>query len=223
MNVSITVAVSLLSLSAFAGTKPPRDSFLEEALFAGGARDQVELDRLVALFHARIDPMVEVIRDSPPQIAAQLLLKHLHLSYGGTTAVLKEYQLGAFSINQALDTGKYNCLSASMLFILAARQAGLEVTGEQYYDHARVVFMDDGREFQVEPTDASGWNVSEWYVRARSSSLGNIALVVDMPMGRGNDLMMDATWAWAREPRDARWATRIAPSPPPLITAFSVP
>src|SRR5450432_2916702 len=135
MHSTVTIAVALLSVSAAAA--PRGDAFLEEALFAGGAHDQRELNRLVARYHQRIDPMVEVVRDQPPAIATQLLLKHLHVSYGGTTAVLGEYVTGAFSVNEALDTGRYNCLSATTLFVLAARQAGLNVDAERYRSHVR--------------------------------------------------------------------------------------
>src|SRR5262245_7304109 len=111
MKQLTALVVSLWSCSALAA-ELPRDTFLEEALFAGGARDQVEMDRLVALYHARLDPIVAVVKDQPPQIAAQLLLKHLHASYGGTTAVFKQYVSNQWSVKETLETGIYNCVSS---------------------------------------------------------------------------------------------------------------
>jgi hypothetical protein len=216
------LALTLL-LSSYARAA---DSFLEEALFAGGARDASELQRLVALYHQRIDPMVEVVKDQPKEIAAKLLLKHLHVSYGGTTAVLVQYKSDAYSINSALDTGFYNCLSSTMLFMLAARQAGLDVTGELYSDHARAIARVDGWQYQVEATSQYGFGVEKWMLSTqvdRSSGPLGVKIVVQMPLYTGSEPLLYATWAWAGEPRDARWANRLTLSPPPLISAFSTP
>lgn len=221
MKQLTALVVSLLSCSAFAAQQP-RDAFLEEALFAGGAQDMAELDRLVALFHARIDPIVNVVKDQPPQIAAQLLLKHLHVSYGGTTAVLKEYVLHQWSVKEALETGNYNCLSASVLFIAAARQAGLNATGELYPRHARAVVFDQGVTFRVEATDATGFDAGDWFYYAQGQR-GSLAplLGVHTPTGTGDELMMLATWFSAGQVRDTQWASKVAPTPPPLVSAFS--
>ena len=62
----MTPLIALLALTA----SPLPDSFLEEALFAGGARDEADLKRLVAKYHARVDPMVELVRGQSPAIAA---------------------------------------------------------------------------------------------------------------------------------------------------------
>ncbi len=222
MKQLTALVVSLLACSAFAAQQP-RDTFLEEALFAGGARDQAELDRLVALYHARLDPVADVVKDQPPQIAGWLLLKHLHVSYGGTTAVLEEYDAEAWSVKEALETGRYNCLSGSMLFIIVGRQAGLNVTGELYPRHARAVLFDQGRTFRVESTSASGFDAGDWYFyeQARPGSLSP-ALAVFSPNGQGDEPIMFATWVSAGEPRDAEWASKVTPTPPPLVGAFSV-
>jgi len=218
MNKLTALVVSLLSCSALAA-----DSFLEEALFAAGARDQVEMDRLVALFHSKIDPIVKVVKDQPPQIAAQLLLKHLHVSYGGTTAVFARYEMNQWSVKEALETGVYNCLSASMIFVIAARQAGLKATGELYPRHARAVVFDQGRTFRVEATDATGFDAGDWYYYAQGEA-GSLrpTLGVYTPKAQGDEVMMLATWHSAQQPRDTQWASKVTPTPPPLVTAFTV-
>jgi hypothetical protein len=216
--------MTLLTAVMLAAAVPDHSSFLEEALFAGGAHDEAELTRLVALYHRRIDPIVAVVKDQPQQIAAQLLLKHLHVSYGGTEAVLKEYKSAHWSVNEALETGTYNCLSASMLYALAARQAGLEVDGEVYSDHARVLLHIDGHEYQVEATSEYGYGASDWFIRTRVDAR-TLALrfEIETPERRGLETLLEGAWAWAGERRDSRWASRVAVPPPPPLASLTPP
>jgi hypothetical protein len=166
-------SVLLLTLAARTASAQPTDPVtVEQALFAGGARDEAEMTRLRALYHARIDPIVAVVREQPPAIAAQLLLKHLHQSYGGTEAVLKAYKIDASSLKDVLADGSYNCVAATTVFLLAARDAGLDVTAELYDDHARAVLSQGGRRIQIETTstprsfDVAGWMITPGAVLA---------------------------------------------------------
>jgi hypothetical protein len=152
------------------------DALLEETLFAGGARTAAEMARSKALYHQRIDPIVAVAEGQPAPIAAELLLRHLHMSYGGTDAVLNEYTSHQYSVVEALETGHFNCLAATTLFVLAARQAGLNVDVELYEDHIRPVLTFSGVRYQVEATSAYGFNADEvvWHARG-SFQTGGIA------------------------------------------------
>jgi hypothetical protein len=159
-------AVLLLTLAARTASAQPTDPVtVEQALFVGGAQNEADMTRLRALYHARIDPIVAAVRDQPPAIAAQLLLKHLHQSYGGTEAVLKAYKIDASSISDPLTDGSYNCVAATTLFLLAARDAGLDVTAEMYDSHARAVLAQGGRQIKIEPTMAyQSFDIDHWMI-----------------------------------------------------------
>lgn len=150
-----------LAVPAFAAQH--EDPLLEETLIAGGAKDEAQLRQLEAEFHYRVDPIVREVRREPEAIAAQLLLRHLHQDYVATKAPLKQYEIDAYSLNRVLEDGHYNCLSATTLYVLAARQAGLNVKPEFYDDHARAVLVTrEGKEFQVETTQLTGFDLEKW-------------------------------------------------------------
>ena len=160
-SIALAVVGCCLAVPAFAASK--EDPLLEETLVAGGAKNEAELRQLVAQFHRQVDPIVRELKDQPEAIAAQLLLRHLHQDYQASRAPLRKYEIDAFSLNRVLADGHYNCLSATTLYVLAARQAGLDVKPEFYDDHARAVLVTRaGKEFQVETTGIDGFDLDRW-------------------------------------------------------------
>ena len=58
------------------------------------------------------------------------ILKYLYSEY------LKSYSLNQTKIDAALDTGLYNCVSSALLYMAAAKAAGLDVRGQRTTQHA---------------------------------------------------------------------------------------
>lgn len=76
--------------------------------------------------------------------------------------VLFEYEERQSSIYVALLEGKYNCVSASVLYFAAARSLGLEVRGQRTPEHAFcTLYVNDGngiKAIDVETTNPKGFN-----------------------------------------------------------------
>jgi hypothetical protein len=136
---------------------------LDQALLAGGARDEADLERMRALFHGRVDPIASSLQDASPKEAADHLLRRLH----GT--ILRRYVASAWTVRDVLERGDFNCLSATTLFLLAAVQAGLgpNVSGERYRDHVRPLVFAEGRFHFVEATTADGFDAPDEFIVSR--------------------------------------------------------
>ena len=105
---------------------------LEAGLIASGVR---QADRLVH-YRGRFDGLVDELRPrigegkNPPQ-QAQTVFEFLHqrVLTGG-------YQLESTDLRAALDKGRFNCVSASVLFDCLAGACGLDVCGLEMPGHA---------------------------------------------------------------------------------------
>jgi tetratricopeptide (TPR) repeat protein len=115
-------------------------SLLAAALVASGVEDQQHLDGYLARVAAAAD---ELRRSGevagPPQRQAQAVLEFLHrnILQGG-------YQIDCTDLRIPLDDGRFNCVSASVLFNCFAEQFGLEAQGLEVPGHAmsRLVLPD---------------------------------------------------------------------------------
>lgn len=58
------------------------------------------------------------------------ILKYLYSDY------LKAYSLNQTKLDLALETGLYNCVSSAVLYLAAAKLAGLDVRGQRTTEHA---------------------------------------------------------------------------------------
>ena len=120
-------------------------TLLAAALIAGGCDDTEALQGYVASFDkAAAELRAELERsnalEATPHRRAQLVLEFLHrrILTGG-------YDLASSDLRAALDEGRFNCVSASVLFNCLARHAGLAVCGLEMPGHAmsRVLLSDD--------------------------------------------------------------------------------
>ena len=115
-------------------------SLLAAALVASGVEDSRLLEGYLARFAAAAD---ELRRSGavagPPRSQAQAVHEFLHrrILHGG-------YQIDCTDLRIALDEGRFNCVSASVLFNCLAEQFGLEVQGLEVPGHAmsRLVLPD---------------------------------------------------------------------------------
>lgn len=115
-------------------------SLLAAALVASGVDDPQLLDSYLARFAALTDELRQRGEVAgPPRHQAQAVLEFLHrrVLHGG-------YQIDCTDLRIALDEGRFNCVSASVLFNCLAEQFGLEVQGLEIPGHAmsRLVLPD---------------------------------------------------------------------------------
>ena len=81
------------------------------------------------------------------------ILKLLYRDY------LKSYDFYQTKIDAALETGVYNCVSSAVLYMAAAKSAGLDVRGQRTTAHAFcTVYDENGKKFDVETTNPYGFN-----------------------------------------------------------------
>ena len=86
------------------------------------------------------------------------ILKYLYGDY------LKAYELNQTRLDVALETGKYNCVSSAILYMAAAKAAGLTVRGQRTTQHAFCSIYVPGakpgqvKKIDVETTNPYGFN-----------------------------------------------------------------
>lgn len=73
--------------------------------------------------------------------------------------VLSSYDLNTTEIQVMLTSGKYNCVSSSLLYLALATDFGLDARVQETQKHAFVIlYLDDGRKIDVETTNPYGFN-----------------------------------------------------------------
>ena len=98
------------------------------------------------------------IIDLEEEERGKTILKYLYQKY------LKAYSLNQTKIDVALETGTYNCVSSAVLYMAAAKAAGLEVRGQSTTQHAFCsIYVPDERtgkpkRIDVETTNPYGFN-----------------------------------------------------------------
>ena len=86
------------------------------------------------------------------------ILKYLYRDY------LKKYSLNQTRLDTALKTGSYNCVSSAVLYLAAAKAAGLDVRGQRTTQHAFCSIYVPGKKagqltkIDIETTNPYGFN-----------------------------------------------------------------
>lgn len=94
------------------------------------------------------------ITELPPEIRGNVILENIHETF------FKNYLFTQTRTDVILQNGNYNCVSSGILYLAAAKAAGLKVYGIGTTNHAFcVVYSEkDGRYFDVETTNIYGFN-----------------------------------------------------------------
>lgn len=71
--------------------------------------------------------------------------------------LLKRYETDQTKVDVALETGTYNCVSASIIYGALAKDAGLEVKGQIAPEHCFCSVYVDGKKIDVETTNPAGF------------------------------------------------------------------
>jgi len=105
-----------------------RWDIVSAALVAEGLSDQ----RLVDAYRNKI---ASVVRNTMPSNAKHITIQTVFETLHGKLLTGK-YNVGCTNLAQAIDTGDFNCVSATVLFHAMARQAGFDVYGLEMRGHA---------------------------------------------------------------------------------------
>ncbi len=72
--------------------------------------------------------------------------------------LLRQYSSNQTRVDVMFLTGSYNCVSSSLLYFALAREAGLQVAGQETPEHAFCTVYIDGKKIDVETTNPGGFN-----------------------------------------------------------------
>ncbi|HID76843.1 MAG TPA: hypothetical protein EYP56_12715 [Planctomycetaceae bacterium] len=125
---------------------------LAAALVASGVRRP----EVLARYQSRFDELVAELRHQvrsagSAQAKAELAFEFLH-----RRILTGDYQLGSSDLREALDHGRFNCLSASILFQCLASRLGLDVRGLETPGHVSSRVVWEGGRLDIETT-CSNW------------------------------------------------------------------
>jgi hypothetical protein len=130
--------------------EPVDVSRLEEgALLASGVRPE-NLPAYEARLGAILGELAGSVGKGSGQ--AEAVLSFLHKS------ILRSYSEDATTVDGILDQGLFNCVSSAVLYSIAARSLGIEVSGARTADHAFCVVRVGGRSVDVETTNPYGFD-----------------------------------------------------------------
>ncbi len=135
------------------------DIFEAALLFSECERDSETWDRCWKKFDTiKTDVTSSAIIDLQEEERGRVILKYLYRNY------LTAYSLNQTKIDVALETGIYNCVSSAVLYMAAAKAAGLEVRGQSTTQHAFCsIYVPDEKSgklkrIDVETTNPYGFN-----------------------------------------------------------------
>ncbi len=135
------------------------DVFEAALLFSECERDSETWNSCWQKFETIKDDMaLPSIIDLEEEERGKAILKYLYQNY------LKAYSLNQTKIDVALETGTYNCVSSAVLYMAAAKAAGLEVRGQSTTQHAFCsIYVPDEKSgkpkrIDVETTNPYGFN-----------------------------------------------------------------
>jgi tetratricopeptide (TPR) repeat protein len=166
-----------------------RHTLIETALIAGG------IDRLDLLqaYHGKYDAWRDAARNAcrsqdSPRDRAQAILEFMHreILTGG-------YDPSVSSIGRLLDEGKFNCVSATVLFNALAADCGLTVRAVELRTHAYSIVAIGDQSLIVETTCPTWFRERQLPLSSNSFSEGRevspAALVAVIYYNRGTDAL----------------------------------
>lgn len=138
-----------------------RFDLLDAALVVGGAQDRRALDEARARLDARLAPVLKAVPRGDRRLMAKLLLQALHTPAApGQAPLLGRYEARASTLQEVLDSGLYNCVSATLLYLAAAKELSLDARAVLLPSHARAAVVLEGKPVVVETTSRLGFDAS---------------------------------------------------------------
>ncbi len=128
---------------------------LAELAFRASGVGETELgtrmEKLQALFNG-LDRSLKAHKPKTEAAKAEAVLTWLHEN------VFKAYSENATTIDLIQDTGRFNCVSSAVFYLVALRSQGIVASGIKTRDHAFAVVRAGGRLIDVETTNGYGFD-----------------------------------------------------------------
>ncbi len=141
----------------------PAQEFAEAALTASGAgqeKRRLLMQRLDALWQS-LSARLE--KSGAPEENAEKILSFMY------EKILSKYNFDQTRLDQALESGVYNCVSSAVLFMHFSKRAGIPVLAVETPRHAFCVIFDGEKKIDVETTNPYGVNPG----KKRTTDLGS--------------------------------------------------
>jgi hypothetical protein len=192
-------------LADAADGKLSRVSPAEAALLASGVRDApARKEYLDHIDRLEKDARRAVGAASTPFDTGARLLRWLHAGpMAGGYSTLQDH------LPALLDEGKFNCVSATVVYAVLGRRLGLDVRGVVVPAHVLAVQYDGTVSKDVETTSAGGFDGNKkYYVRREVGDLGLVAAVYRNTLARHNregqypEMIRAAVFAQSLDPKD---------------------
>lgn len=144
------------------------DALLALALMASGdIRNQQTYDRIRKSVHAFIEQIqARIDRKSSGYAKGKILLNAMHATFfkGGKdeaeSELIRGYDSEQSKVSTIFKTGRFNCISSAILYMILARYIDLSVQGVVTTEHAFIqIIADGGRISEVETTSKSGYGL----------------------------------------------------------------
>jgi hypothetical protein len=140
----------------------------DAALIASG----VDSEQTLAAYRARLDEVVRTVVSrvgtwGGPERRARRLLAELH------RVALRRYEPNSDSFAALLDRGQFNCVSSTLLYIIAARELGLNPSGAETPLHVFVILDTRERRVAIETTTPTGYDARHDLLQFRAFVLAN--------------------------------------------------
>lgn len=117
----------------------------------GEAELGARMEKFQALFQA-LDRSLRERKAKTDAAKAEEILSWLHSN------VFKAYSENATTIDLIQDTGRFNCVSSAVFYLVALRSQGIVASGIKTRDHAFAAVRAEGRSIDVETTNAYGFD-----------------------------------------------------------------
>ncbi|MDR0399388.1 MAG: hypothetical protein LBH51_00415 [Treponema sp.] len=94
----------------------------------------------------------EIRAEPDPKVRGDYILSYMHKKF------LRSYAALQTRLDTLLTTGRYNCVSSAILYLILAQSQGLTVRGVAARDHAFATVLGDQESWDVETTNAYGFD-----------------------------------------------------------------
>jgi len=125
------------------------EDLAEISLWASGGNTSPYLEQIRAAA-AAIGRAAEL--PATDRAKGEFILEYMHKN------ILKSYSLYQSGIDTLLASGRYNCVSSAVLYMVLCKSAGLDVSGVITRDHAFALLNSGGESIDVETTNPYGFD-----------------------------------------------------------------
>lgn len=132
---------------------PESFSLKEGALIASGVLPEFMGGYLSQISNIE-EQMRPLVRNKAPLDAAYVLFTEMHKK------LLRKYDESSTTLDVILKTGKYNCLSSTVLYCILLEDFGIPFRAAVLPTHVFTILDDNGKEMDVENTTPYGFNIS---------------------------------------------------------------